>query len=118
MECQKNTAGDYGYYDGPYDAPTAPYYDKYSFGATTNDAAAIKRTKLGEGIREVWTGTTGVSWYGDYAYVANTTNPWAYRGGGYYAAGKQAGGLFASNHRHGLAIIDTSSRIIIAENNK
>jgi len=101
------------YTAGAYTLPTdTRHYDKYSYGTTYNDAAAIKRTKLGEGIREVWTGTTDVSWYGDYARVAFSSYPWAYRGGN-YGNGTLAG-LFASNNSHGTASVLSSSRVVLA----
>ena len=86
--------------------PNAKYYNKYNF--NTSNTSRI-RSKLGDGIKEVYKGSTG--WYSDYSSLANSINPWFLRGGSY---SKGAGaGAFRSSSSDGSADFNSSSRLII-----
>ena len=86
--------------------PDAKYYDKYSYSASDTTR---KRSKLGDGIKEVYNGSEG--WYSDYSYLAGSSNPWFRRGGHY---GNVAGaGVFYSNGDFGNSDSTYSSRPVI-----
>ena len=63
--------------------PNAKYYDKYSYSGNNSDAAKIK-SKLGDGIKEMFNDTTNDKlWYGDSAWIAHGSNAaWFTRGAG------------------------------------
>ena len=84
--------------------PDPKYYDKYSY--STSELTRI-RSKLGDGIKEVYNG--GAGWYGDHPFLAYSSNPWFDRGGSYYY-GADAG-VFNSTSIDGSSGI--SSRLII-----
>ena len=86
--------------------PTSKYYDKYSY-STDNTR---KRSKLGDGIKEIYkSGTSG--WYSDYSYLAYSSSPWFKRGGD-YSIGANAG-VFSSSSGNGIAKFSNSSRLVI-----
>ena len=87
--------------------PNTKYYDKYSF-STSN--VSIIRSKLGDGIKEVYKGSND-GWYGDRSYIAGPTYPWFTRGGLYYE-GASAGALYSGGSA-GSANSNYSSRLII-----
>jgi len=97
--------GNYTAYTGV-DYPNNKYYDKYSFG--TSDDSKI-RSKLGDGIKEVYKGSNG--WYNDHSCLAGSDHPWFLRGG-HNNKGTFAG-VFNSYNNYGYAISDDSSRLII-----
>ena len=97
--------GNYTAYTGV-DYPNNKYYDKYSFG--TSDDSKI-RSKLGDGIKEVYKGSNG--WYNDHSRLAGSDHPWFLRGG-HNNKGTFAG-VFNSYNNYGYAISDDSSRLII-----
>ena len=107
----KNAVGDYGMYDGAYNTPTQPYYDKYSFGKTYYSAASRNRTKLGEGIREIWV-EAAAGWYGDYTEIIHDVAPWMHRGCSYDSG--SYGGLFCASSSAGQAHVFHVSRVVIA----
>ena len=86
--------------------PNSKYYDKYSF--STSETSRI-RSKLGDGIKEVYKGSSG--WYDDYSSLALSGDPWFERGGG-YDFGADAG-VFNSSVNSGNASSGISSRLII-----
>ena len=98
-------SGNYTSYTGV-DYPNNKYYDKYSFSA--NDASII-RSKLGDGIKEVYKGSRG--WYSDYSGLAYSNYPW-FRRGGSYSNGAFAGS-FSSLNGNGYAYSGNSSRLVI-----
>ena len=85
--------------------PNNKYYDKYSYGTSYE----LTRSKLGDGIKEVYKGLAG--WYSDYSYLADSTYPWFLHSCG-YSNGANAG-AFYSNCSNGNAGSDKSSRLII-----
>ena len=86
--------------------PNSKYYDKYSYSAS---GTTRKRSKLGDGIKEVYNGSYG--WYSDYSSLAFSDNPWFERGGFYsYRSGT---GAFCSGSDNGNASSSISSRLII-----
>ena len=86
--------------------PNVKYYDKYSY-STSYSSRII--SKLGDGIKEVYKGSSG--WYRDYSYLAYSSNPWFARGGSYnYGA---SAGVFSSYNYDGGANSFNSSRLII-----
>ena len=97
--------GNYTAYTGV-DYPNNKYYDKYSFG--TSDDSKI-RSKLGDGIKEVYKGSNG--WYNDHSCLAGSDHPWFLRGG-HNNKGTFAG-VFNSYNNYGYAISDDSSRLVI-----
>ena len=97
--------GNYTAYTGV-DYSNNKYYDKYSFG--TSDDSKI-RSKLGDGIKEVYKGSNG--WYNDHSCLAGSDHPWFLRGG-HNNKGTFAG-VFNSYNNYGYAISDDSSRLII-----
>ena len=97
-------SGNYIAYAGV-DYPNNKYYDKYSF--STSDSTRI-RSKLGEGIKEVYTGNEG--WYSDISYLAYSDSPWFRRGGSYYDG--ESAGAFHSVGDSGNAD-SYSSRLVI-----
>ena len=98
-------SGKYSLYTG-IDYPNTKYYEKYSFSRSNTSKI---RSKLGDGIKEVYEGTSG--WYSDYFYLADSTFPW-FRRGGSYNNGVDAG-VFNSYYSDGSAGSYTSSRLII-----
>ena len=86
--------------------PNAKYYDKYSYNTSVSTR---KRSKLGDGIKEVYNGSRG--WYSDSPYLVSSGYPWFIRGG-YYSSGSLAG-VFYSNCDNGNARSDDSSRLVI-----
>ena len=88
------------------DYPDIKYYDKYSF---SESMSSIKRSKLGDGIKEVYKGDEG--WYGDYSYLASSESPWFLRGGN-YNRGAIAGAFYSSGNL-GNASSGSSSRLVI-----
>ena len=98
-------SGNYTLYTG-IDYPNTKYYDKYSFSTSSNSKI---RSKLGDGIKEVYKGTGG--WYNDYSYLAYSRYPWFSRGG-YYNDAASAGVFYSRNH-NGNAGSYLSSRLII-----
>ena len=86
--------------------PDAKYYDKYSYSASNTTR---KRSKLGDGIKEVYNGFRG--WHSDSSYLATSSNPWFYRGG-YYSDGALAG-VFTSDYGNGYSNSPSSSRLVI-----
>ena len=97
--------GNYTSYTG-IDYPNNKYYDKYSF--STSNTSRI-RSKLGDGIKEVYNGSNG--WYSDGSGLAYSSSPWFSRGGG-HNIGANAG-AFYSNYSSGFVNSYTSSRLII-----
>jgi len=99
-------------YNGNYALPSdSKYYDKYSFGETYNDDFSIKRSKLGEGIREVWMKVDS-SWYSDLARFPFPSDSWIYRGGGVEEGA--IAGLFYSIYGAGSADPDDASRVVLS----
>ena len=88
--------------------PDTKYYDKYSF--STNDNSRI-RSKLGDGMKEVYNYNTGSGWYSDAGSLASSDSPWFERGGGYFS-GTMAG-VFFSIRSNGNANSYASSRLVI-----
>ena len=86
--------------------PDSKYYDKYSFSASYNSRI---RSKLGDGIKEVYKGSKG--WYSDGSYLAYSDYPWFNRGGG--SNNGANAGAFYSNGIYGNANSSYSSRLII-----
>ena len=98
-------SGNYTAYTG-IEYPNTKYYDKYSY-STSNTTR--KRSKLGDGIKEVYNGSKG--WYSDSSFLATSGGPWFGRGG-YYNNGANAG-VFRSLPGIGNADSNYSSRLII-----
>ena len=73
--------------------PDDKYYDKYSYGTSLDD---LKRSKLGDGIKEIYKGSGG--WYDDSTYLVRTNYPWYTRGN--FAMDGDSG-LFSSNYTSG-----------------
>ena len=98
-------SGNYTLYTGV-DYPNNKYYDKYSFSASTTLRI---RSKLGDGIKEVYKGPRG--WYDDAALLADSGDSWFVRGAahdfGVFA------GVFNSNNRSGRVYPYFSSRLVI-----
>ena len=86
--------------------PDIKYYDKYSY--STSSASRI-RSKLGDGIKEVYNGSVG--WYSDDSYLASSSSPWFIRGG-YCIDGADAG-VFGSYGSYGSSNSLNSSRSVI-----
>ena len=83
-------SGDSGFTTTTY--PDAKYYDKYSY--STSDKSR-KRSKLGDGIKEVLLDKNDViGWYTDYIDTPNSRVSWFVRG--YYFSGEVLAGLFSS----------------------
>ena len=87
--------------------PDAKYYDKYSY---STSSSTRKRSKLGDGIKEVYESDTD-GWYSDYSYLASSSNPWFIRGG-FSNFGSNAG-VFVSSNYDGNSISYSSSRPVI-----
>ncbi|HHT37984.1 MAG TPA: DUF5011 domain-containing protein [Mollicutes bacterium] len=69
------------------------YKDVYEVAETDNQTENYKLTisSKGDALYETSNvGTGSTSWYGDYSYMANNSNPWFIRGG-YYGSGASAG---------------------------
>ena len=86
--------------------PNVKYYDKYSY--STSYSSRI-RSKLGDGIKEVYKGSSG--WYSDDFDLAGSSDPW-FKRGGYYNDGANAGAFSLVSHS-GIADSINSSRIVI-----
>ena len=98
-------SGSYTSYTG-IDYPNNKYYDKYSFSTIPSTR---KRSKLGDGIKEVYNGSNG--WYSDLSNLAYSGGPWFYRGG-FHSDGSNAG-VFFSYYDYGNSSFNFSSRLII-----
>ena len=98
-------SGSYTSYTG-IDYPNNKYYDKYSFSASSSTI----RSKLGDGIKEVYKDLNG--WYSDGSLIADSYYPWFVRGGGDYSSSARAGAFYLG-HDCGDADSGTSSRLII-----
>ena len=101
------SSGNYNAYIGIYNYPTSKYYDRYSFG---NDQTGRARSKLGDGVREVYS-STNYGWYGDRSYFVNSPYPWLYRGGSYNLLDDT--GIFNSYSMYGSGHEYYSTRLII-----
>ena len=99
-------SGNYTSYTGKA-YPDSKYYDKYSF---SRSAASRKRSKLGDGIKEVYK-SGSIGWHSDYSYLANSNFPWFICGGSYNNG--ISAGVFYSNGSNGNISSDSSSRLII-----
>ena len=88
--------------------PNTKYYDKYSF--STSSSSRI-RSKLGDGIKEVYKGSKG--WYSDDSGLANSISHWFKRGGYYYSFVGANAGAFSSGSDKGNAISSNSTHLII-----
>ena len=88
--------------------PGAKYYDKYSY---STSYTSRKRSKLGDGIKEVYTGSNG--WYSDTFFLPYYSNPWFGRGG--HCSEGSKSGLFSSIYHSGDSSISSnfSSHLII-----
>ena len=86
--------------------PNVKYYDKYSY---STSYSSIIRSKLGDGIKEVYKGSSG--WYSDDFDLAGSSDPW-FKRGGYYNDGANAGAFSLVSHS-GIADSINSSRIVI-----
>ena len=106
-----NTNATFPSYSGKYSYPNVKYYDKYSFG--TDGKQALK-SKLGDAIREIMTGTA-LSWYGNYGYVVDSAYSWYRRGGNY--VGGDGIGLFSSSSGNGATNNARTTRLTIANIN-
>lgn len=94
--------------------PLAKYYDKYSYGTTSNDAAAYKRGKLGDATKEVvnsvgLVGSFNGGWYTDFSNLLYSNFPWLVRGG----RGGSDSGVFAFDTYWGSAISSIGSRVAL-----
>ena len=99
--------GAYSEYIGIYNYPASKYYDKYSFG---NGQTGRGRSKIGDGVREVYN-ETNYGWYGDRSYFVNSPYPWLYRGGSYNVLDDV--GIFNSYSMYGNGYEYYTSRLII-----
>ena len=90
--------------------PSAKYIDKYSYGTSGSERI---RSKLGDGIKEVYNNTI-YGWYDDYSAIANNTNPWFVRGGG-YCLENDCAGIFNSDAYYGGAYKTISTRFVIVK---
>ena len=86
--------------------PDAKYYDKYSY---STSYTSRKRSKLGDGIKEVYNGSKG--WYNDYSYLVSSGYPWFIRGGSFDDDANA--GVFFSRSYGGRSYAHFSSRLII-----
>ena len=98
--------GNYTSYTG-IDYPNNKYYDKYSF---STSESTKKRSKLGDGIKEVYKSDTS-GWYSDVSYLAPSSYPWVVRGDLYTSSALT--GVFSSASNNGNALSNRSSRLII-----
>ena len=87
--------------------PDAKYYDKYSY---STSSSTRKRSKLGDGIKEVYN-TSDLGWYSDDSYLAYSSFSWFSRGD-HYGSGGDAG-VFNSIHSRGRSYSNSSSRPVI-----
>ena len=97
--------GSSGYTTSTY--PDAKYYDKYSY---SKSYTTRKRSKLGDGIKEVYKGSYG--WYSDYSRLALSGSPWFNRGGS-YNDGSSAGVFYLYSFSSGGSYANISSRPVI-----
>ena len=86
--------------------PNSKYYDKYSFSIKNTSRM---RSKLGDGIKEVYNSSKG--WYGDNSYLASSSGSWFDRSG-CYSSGAYVG-AFYSDSNFGNADSNYSSRLVI-----
>ena len=87
--------------------PDAKYYDKYSY---STSSSTRKRSKLGDGIKEVYESDTD-GWYSDNSYLAYSSNPWFVRGD--YSRNGAFAGVFSSSYGYGSSGSNNSSRPVI-----
>ena len=97
----------YTNYTGTYTYPNDKYYDKYSFGTSSNQRI---RSKLGDAIKEVYN-TSSSGWYSDSSYLASSYSSWFERGGDFVDT--SAAGVFKSGSSVGDAHDHNSSRLVI-----
>ena len=74
--------------------PSLKYCDRYTYGATYNDAIAYKRGKLGDATKETLMAVSSMSggWYNDIFGFLRSGTPWFIRGG--------ASGLMSVSYTH------------------
>ena len=88
------------------------YATQYKNTTNTNSGEIVYSTgKIGEGIKEVFTGNSGFSWRGDTALVVDSSHPFSIRGG-YYYDGATAGVFFA-HFRTGSTYSNVSFRVCL-----
>ena len=74
------------------------YATAYSNGESTYSGSKIYEIcKVGEGTKEVYTGTSVDAWFDDYSNFAGLYYPFFTRSGGYYSATRSAGVFFSSS---------------------
>ena len=95
--------------------PLPKYYDFYSYGTTANDAAAYKRSKLGDAMKEVLkripssTTSTNNNWYDDYSTITITNRVTIDRGS--FASMRTTAGLFSHGNESYVSVrSDVGSR--------
>jgi len=114
--CDGDTSGKTSIMDG-YEWPEARYYDTYTY---QNNNEHYERRILGDATGEV--GPFGVatyltqsravgSWYTNYAYFVNSSNPWFIRGGD-HTNGTYTG-VFAFIFNHGSSWSAASFRVVL-----
>lgn len=103
-----NDVEDYTLYNGLYEYPEDKYYDKYSY---SKNSLMKGKSKLGDGIREVYN-SSSYGWYGDSLKFVYNTDPWFNRGG-YYDYGNESG-IFRSSSGKGMAYEHFSSRLTVS----
>ena len=88
------------------DYPNSKYYDKYSYGAASDDE--FKRSKLGDGIKEIYKDSKNDGWYGNFSRFMTSSAPWFVRGNNFMKTG-----IFSFFSDVGSADSYTSSRLIM-----
>ena len=88
--------------------PDNKYYDKYSYSASSTTRI---RSKLGDGIKEVYNGPNG--WYSDDSYLAYTSGGTWFNRGGICSDGLRAGVFHSIYSGDGSASSAFSSHLII-----
>ena len=91
--------------------PEAKYYDKYSYGTSTDYVATYKLSKLGDALKEV-AEDVGYNWYGNNVNVTISSNPWHVRSGNSVNGFKS--GVFYFSSGNGNSHKHSSSRFVFA----
>ena len=98
--------------------PLDKYYDKYSYSSSADSVASQTRSKLGDGIKEIRTATSGTTtnWYSNYRSMFSSTTPWLIRGGSTHY--NDYAGVYYVSKYSGVMYVDGSTRPTLVITNK
>ena len=107
-----NCIGDYGWSGLSKGSSSTKYATQYKNTTNTNSGEIVYSTgKIGEGIKEIYSGSAYIGWHSDYARVVYSSNPFSVRGDYYY--GGASAGVFCADLTMGTTSSGYSFRVCL-----